>query len=55
MYCCLCCKTMLMLRKCEGDGNASLWNGWGVVVVSAWHVVVHVVQVLCLSHLMCYE
>ena len=27
-----------MLRECEGDRNACVGDGWGVVVVSARHV-----------------
>ena len=26
-----------MLRECQGDGNADVGNGWGVVAVSVWH------------------
>ena len=30
MYCCLCCMCV-----CEGDDNAGVWSGGGVVTVSA--------------------
>ena len=31
-------KHVCMLRECEGDGNAGVGNGGGVVVVCAGHV-----------------
>ena len=54
VYCCLCCVCKLReceLWGCEGDDNAGVGDGWGVV--NMW--VIHVVQVLCLAHLTCYR
>ena len=42
-----------MLRWCEGDGNAGVGDGDGVVVSTGHMWVVHVVQVLCLAQLTC--
>ena len=40
---------------CDGDGNAGMWDGEGVVAVSAgWSVwMLHVVHVLCLVQTTC--
>ena len=35
---CVACVYAERVRGCEGDDNAGMGNGGGVVVISAWHV-----------------
>ena len=42
-----------VLWECEGDGNAGVGSGGGVVAVSVCVWAVHVAQVFCLVHVTC--